>query len=318
MSHDSELMLWQHRFLERPDHLAVIVAKDGEKFVGTLGVMPQPVGICGKVLRGAWIVLWVIDPDYRGQNLGARMIDFIYSNGIEIIPFQGANELAARLHERLGAVIFPRLPRWWAALDLDTCHAMGADPNIVQNEVSVAPSSGVRVLQPEDDRSWDRFFYDHLASRFQGVIRDHEFLQWRYRGHPRYAYRLWGHESASGGVDGILVERVQPALSAPAGALRIVELLGSSDAMIQLARAALHRAREENLAFADFYCSSHIPAESLRVAGFDDHPEANFPNHWNPFGPGDKSICGGIYRAEHLVHDDFYATRADGDQDRPN
>ena len=112
--------------------------------------------------------------------------------------------------------------------------------------------------------------------------------------------------------------------------MRIVEFLAHPAAHRSLALALVEAAREQSVAFADFYCTHPDVGAALEAVGFRRHSEDDktlpIPRHLQPPQLASSPLSGFEYLTKDLrqylgnlaSRSDVYMTKSDSDQDRPN
>ncbi|MFL5733183.1 MAG: GNAT family N-acetyltransferase, partial [Chloroflexia bacterium] len=95
---------------------------DGE-ITGCLGYIPLEISLGGKVVTGAWLANWMVDPHTRQFGLGPLLVREI-SKDFEITLAAGPNKDARDLLGRMGWTDFGELPRYVAVLDTEAAGAL--------------------------------------------------------------------------------------------------------------------------------------------------------------------------------------------------
>jgi hypothetical protein len=156
-------------------------------------------------------------------------------------------------------------------------------------------------------------------------------LIWRYIDHPRFNYQVKVLvDTATDVVVGGAVFRVETIRGRTEKILRVLEFLSIPDSEKQLAQCIFQAGISHGVVFVDFYCTSTVPSDGLRSIGmglFDSAAEKiRIPSRFQPLQPERVHLVGGFYLSKSLrtkvgkLHglSDFYITKSDGDQDRPN
>jgi hypothetical protein len=167
---------------------------------------------------------------------------------------------------------------------------------------------------------WDRVWGETGA----GTRRSVDFLKWRYLDHPRFQYRVLRFRSAASRLEGLAVFRIETVRDLPVTICRIVELVTDLPLAGPVIRAVIREARASGAALLDFACSSRKLEPALMTEGFlpaDIEPGRQIPLLFQPL----DHRRAGIRFMAHLRKvpqvagaAEWYATRGDGDQDRPN
>jgi hypothetical protein len=283
LARDEALLRWQYRFPGDDDRLSVLLARVDGRPVGFLGIVQAPFCRRGELLRGGWLATWTVAEAARATQAGLALLMEALRE-FDVVGCLGFNEQAEAIYRRLGFEVRVPLPRF-AALEPRGAPAAAAD---------------------WDEAAWDRR-WEELGRSFVGTARDTAFLRWRYVEHPRYRYVL----RCAG--DALVVHRVQDVEGRRV--VRFVEALGDADAAAALIGLALHEV--EGAWLADFTCVNEAHAEPFVRAGFV--PETSLPelppDRFEPLGRSTRGLGAAFYG---VGADEVYATRADGDQDRPS
>jgi hypothetical protein len=279
LARDEALLRWQYRFPGDDERLSVLLARVAGRPVGFLGIVQAPFCRRGELLPCGWLATWTVAEEARETQAGlALLMEALRS--FDVVGCLGFNEQAEAIYRRLGFDVRTPLPRY----------------------VALEPRGAPAAASPWDEAGWDRCWKE-IAPSFVGTARDAAFLRRRYVEHPRYRYVLRCAGNA------LVVHRVQD------GVVRFVEALGDADAAAALVGLALHEA--EGAWLADFTCVNEAHAEPFLRAGFV--PEASLPepppDRFEPLGRSPRGLGGAFHGVRA---DEIYATRADGDQDRPS
>jgi hypothetical protein len=332
LARDAELVRWQHRGAGDPDRLSMLVAREGRRIVGALGLILISFCARGRRLEGCWLAAWIATPAARERQAGLRLLRGVLDDDrLRFVGVTGVNERTLGIYRALGFSIRKSVPRWVRIVSEDALTTLLGDA-----------AAGYRVRSPQafaSDRlqisewsdahteRWDELWAGKLAPGLLGTWRDAAYLRWRYAEHPRFAYALRVAEEANGTLRGLAVHRIAEVDGASGRVARLVELLGDPEAMTALAHDVVAAAASADAAFVEFYCTAGFVAEPLRAAGFvrEAQPAELLPALFEPIDFGTPTLTGafrvdptlGIGPAP-LDADGFYVTRSDGDQDRPN
>jgi len=341
LSRDSELLRWQYAFPGDMTKLSILTSREGDALTGILGLIPFRFCQRGKSLPACWLALWMA-PQGKGNKLtGLRLFQRALAQDRSFVGSLGVNEDTYPVYEALGFDIRKSIPRWVLPGSSEHAKSLFGDQAIVDG------SATWRKHQPESDQSpirstinliewnaesverWDSAWNEYFAPRLMGPWRDSGYLRWRYIDHPRFKYVVrFAKDSVSGAVSGLLVYRVETVRDHEAKVLRILEFLGSGPTGTELARAVVQAAESEGVAFSDFYCTSTSFAAPLEEAGFvlEEELGVSIPSRFQPLDWQSTSLNGTFWASPEVAEDsrsffqtsDFYVTRADCDQDRPN
>jgi hypothetical protein len=316
---------WQFRV--RPGHDANIInAWDGDRLIGTFGYVPTPFHWGTSTVDGAWFYNWMVDPTYR-HGLGFGLMRYAQER-FPVLLSIAATEENARLVTRLGWAFHPRLPRYLAILDAPKASLLlmpGASSDELRPTNSLAANesqSTPLALTNEAQYQPDWRLYSSLAF---GAVRSFDILRWRYLQHPAFSYSILTLGNAT--RPATCVYRIEESLGgATVRIARVVEFFHPDDregklSGISLVRALVESLRAQGCAYADFIGSGEC-GQTLLEAGWirepEDHPLLAVrvrPIERDPFA---YSLEYGAARDLPMpALPQVYATKADGDGDRP-
>jgi GNAT superfamily N-acetyltransferase len=297
---------------------------DGE-VVGCLGYIPVKVTLAEGVVRGAWLANWMVDPDRRQLGLGPLLMREV-TKQFDVTLNLGPNQDARTVLAKMGWAYVGALTRYLHVLDVEA--AASLTPAGRLDWPSPAPwpdhhpGAAVRSVSAFDERAtslWDRL----APSLGWGTRRSADYLNWRYVQHPLWTYRCFEARSDDR-LRGFAVYHVEPVRDHGLTVGRLVELVAEPDATSTLLDAVLQDARAQGVALVDFFSSSPRMALALRTNGFftgEDAPVAQIPMLFQPvdrqrlaihFMAHPARVSGGASLAN------WYVTKSDADQDRPN
>lgn len=317
LARDERLLRWQYRHPTDDDVVSVLVAREGRRLSGFLGLVQTRFTWFGERRSGAWLAMWCVDPEARRGGLGLALLAEALKQ-FDVVACIGFNETAASIFSGLGFDVRRALRRWVRTVDAGAFERL-----IVRPPVGFAsPGPSARVLEWSEDaaRRWDDC-WERLAANLICTSRDEAFLHRRYVEHPVFRYVVRFAEGAESDVRALCVHRVEQVQGSAEQVIRFVELLGDPDAASALAERAL--ADCPGAALADFFCASSQFGEPLERLGFvraESLPDP--PPH--RFQPLEQAPAPGVafWRREDggeaFADGPVYATRGDGDQDRPN
>lgn len=333
---DEPLLRWQYgptpSSPEKPCHLK-LACLDGV-LAGCLGYIPVDVSLNGRVVNGTWVANWMVEEHQRKLGLGPFLMREV-TEQFEVALDLGANADAHSLLSRMGWKDMGDLPRYVCVLDCTGAAALTANGQL-KWPAATSPQRetrdrSIRVklvdrFNEEATQLWDST-WGAKGSLAGGTRRSAEFLNWRYAIHPVFKYRLLEARN-NGRLCGIAVYHVEQVRDLPVRVGRLVELIldvkHPSDVDACLLRAVLDDARSQGVAMMDFFCASHRLSEVMTRHGFlpgESEPASRIPMLFQPVDRRRSGIrfmahLGNIAEAAEVQ--DWYVTKSDGDQDRPN
>ncbi|HKW47094.1 MAG TPA: hypothetical protein VJN70_06600 [Gemmatimonadaceae bacterium] len=348
LSRDEALFRWQYDSTNgsgATDNPSVLIAWRGDRIVGMLGLTPMRWLQNGTTHSGAWSSHWYVVPELRASPVAFLLIRHAQQLGFEVNGTVGTS--AAAILRVRGYEIIPEIPRRVAIIDPAKTAALllagGVDASREREIIEFCDRS-VSAAKPREanhewavgewstdvGESWDACWKEAIAPRFAGAVRDSAFIRWRYLNHPTFQYHVSvARHCPSGTVHGVLVSRLETVRGRTEKVLRICDLLTDRTAPADcLLQHLIQTARQNGVAFADFYCTKSI--DSLSQYGFfAEHAttdELTLPSRLQPLESGGRPLNAAIRLPEALrgtigdllARGELYLTKADGDQDRPN
>ena len=327
--------------------LTIVLAVLNGEIGGMLGLIPFDLNLNGAIRRAGWLSQWICVPALRSYNAGLALLWHIHKLKYDALLGIGVTPAGARVTAALRFESIPGIPRWVGVFDAtatqqllqtvapfarsrELAHALGPyvvgrrEPSLDEEAIQVTPWTDA-LREP-----WDRFWTRSLAPHLVGPVRDSAYLLWRYVHHPRFRYEMRVAQAlGSGDILGLSVFRVETVQGHRVRAMRIVEFLARPPAHLALAAALVTAAREQDVAFADFYCTHPDAGAALEALGFRRHLDDTtlpLPGRLQPPELAASPLSGVAWLTRDLRHQlgdlaartDLYITRADSDQDRPN
>jgi hypothetical protein len=166
---------------------------------------------------------------------------------------------------------------------------------------------------------WDRAWRDGAGTR-----RTAEFLSWRYARHPRFSYDTFAAWSTNGELAGVAIYRQEPVRDLPVTVARLVEFVVDGEAAPALLHAVVESAGGAGAAMIDFFCATRRFEGAFEAEGFVLESPADpgrLPLVFQPVDHNRSGIRFMGYLAKlgaGAAACDWYVTKGDGDQDRPN
>ena len=331
---------WDH------DSYSFAIARQAGEDIGILGGTPFVFNNHGRQSHGVWLANWMVREGFRGGTTAMRLLrQFTRPPYDPTIAF-GINPAVARFYALLGGKLIADIPRHFMVLPeasgrmlkllgaaypdwedtraraLVHCFEVMADnPN--------PPAGGGIPDWPAWARTWQT-----LSISMVGAARSADYLLWRYIHHPCFEYRFISALETEG--VGILVWRLEKIhFTLPDGSTgedylgRVVEFLPASRRngfhLLSLLTQAL---REEGAMGADFY-GYHAPFGAwMSEWGFHrvtDHPDGcHLPARFQPLVSGGGQLRSAVFSEIQAPSypsspgEEWYWTKSDSDQDRPN
>jgi hypothetical protein len=229
----------------------------------------------------------------------------------------GVNDAGAALGEGLGMTKLNFLHRYIAVIDKQAAKALAYNGRLPR-EVEEADPPAAEVIGA-------RTVPDELGAELPfprpayGARRNRDFLRWRYETHPAFTYEfLFSPDYRSA-----LVFHEEREMDSGSLILRVVDLLSRPEHQLALLSAVVLAAKTRGAAVVDFFCSLDCYEPALIAAGFfreETHQDGRIAALFRPLDFRKAGIrvlasCPGWHKGRL---EDWYVTKADSDQDRPN
>jgi GNAT superfamily N-acetyltransferase len=289
-----------------------IIAQLG--FVPFIGLTPT-----GQRFQGAYPINLMVRPEYRSVGVGAILLTRLLKQ-IPCLINPGVNQAGATLGEGLGMRDLGYLRRYVAVIDGPAARMLAVDgqlPASVQEAVPADAAAAQVVASstvPEQARAGFAF-----PQPSYGAERNRHFLRWRYDSHPAFTYEFL----FSSNYTSVLVFHEEREKSTGALIIRVVDVLARPEHQAALFHAVLLAAKARAAAIVDFFCSLGCYDAALKAAGFFNEAEHSEGRIATRFQPLDFRKTGIRVFASYPDwsdggREDWYITKADSDQDRPN
>lgn len=342
-----QLFQWtfQGNGLWEKDQYCFAIAEDKGEIIGILGGIPFVFNCLGNTSPAVWIVNYMLRPDYRRGATALRLLDMFRRPFGTVIAF-GNNSTVVLLYRALRARILMETPRHFMVLP----NAMGRLANLLRMTypdwpsdraeklagafpLADIPSVSVRYISSLSG-NWDKDGWPQFAPKLIGAARDSSYLTWRYRMHPCFRYRFITVEDEN--RTGLLIWRLETIRRVtPLGIEdvdrigRLVEFLPSSRDNAKDLLALFRQKLAEADAFAADYYGYHGETRMwLQESGFrevtGDPDGPAIPSRFQPLDPRGGHISSAVFVADRVpacsidYSSNWYWTKSDSDQDRPN
>jgi hypothetical protein len=321
---DASLLRWQFGGRDGKCHVKLAVAED--QIQACLGFIPVEFHVAGQTVRAAWTANWMVAPSHRRLGLGPLLLRQL-TEQFDIVLSLGLEADACELLPRMGWRDFGDLARYVCVLD-ETSASLLTETGQLQwpspPSTPIAPAQPVGVVEVPLDEGIDDLWSRAWGRQAGGTRRSLDFLRWRYLEHPSFHYRILRLRSITGGSEALAVFRMEPVRDAPVTVCRITELVADVPLAANIIRAVVHEARDAGAAMVDFSCSSRRLEQPLISEGFlpaEVEPASQLPMLFQPVNRSRRGIrfmahLRKVPQAAALT--EWYVTRGDGDQDRPN
>jgi hypothetical protein len=318
---NKELFEWFYSPIPDQNVYNMIVGLKNNQVISILGYLPTKFLVNGKFIAGAWTALWFSLPEER-SGIGALLMKRLMEM-YPIVAGQGASAMNKKIVEAMGHEFEPIIPKVVGVIDKSLIQNLLQQPNRF-NKCLIIPTNPSK-FKPSRSLTREINWENYSNIKF-GTLRDADYIHRKYMENPFLKYEL-----ITAGDDRtptiVILRIIQTSLGFKVA--RIVEFFGPniSDNEIQWNKAleeVLLLADKRKCAYIDFYSTSTMINNFLIKMGFYEDNEGLLPSLLDPVESDRKSqnlelfVEPSLRAAESLGINDFFVTRGDGDQDRPN
>jgi Acetyltransferase (GNAT) domain len=327
------------------DEYCFALAEDKGEIVGTLGGIPFVFNCLGDTSPAVWIVNYMVRPDYRRGSTALSLLDMFRRPFASVISF-GNNPAVVPFYRALRARLLMNMPRHFMVLPDGTNRLVNllrmtypdwpsdrAEKLARDFRIMGIPSVSVRSTSALP-ANWDKNGWPKFGTKLVGAARDLDYLTWRYCNHPCFRYRAMTVEE--GDRPGLLIWRLETIRRATPEGLenvdrigRLVEFLPSSRNNAKALLSRFWQELAEAGAFAaDYYGYYGESRVWLQESGFrevGEHPDGPaIPSRFQPLEPKGGNILSAVFVGDQVpacsmdLACNWYWTKSDSDQDRPN
>jgi len=314
-----ELFDWFFLRNEDKNQANVVVAYHGDRLISLLGYLPTVFRWGDADMVGTWMAHWVTDDAYR-HGIGALLMKRM-TEMFPIVAGQGASTMNQAIVTAMKFRFVESIPK---VVCIFNQASVLRNFDFPSQEVAFASAPAIpseRLTQQSFDPDWS--LYPTL--RF-GTLRDWRYIKQRYVDYPFFTYQIY--VAGPPHAPAVCVTRVcATTLGIKVG--RILEFFypetkDGLDLAENLLRQCLSRFQQDQCDYADFYCTSAKHIDLFRRTGFVPDDLGQLPSLLDPIDRSRKAQNLELFVSQDLkrlypgCEDAFFATRADGDQDRPN
>ena len=330
------------------DSYSVAAGFDGEDVVGFMGAIPYVFNRYGKSELALWMTNWMVANTHRGMHLGSKLYEIFQRDPFKIITGFGLNERVAEIYRSWNWHVVDNIPRHVCFikefeedsssiitsvhLDLSASQVkqMVKFYTIDQNQFLCSDYDILarnELLKIWDDKGWNIF-----SRKSVGAARDAHYLKWRYLHHPIYRYNIISIKDDSGvGICIWRLEKIKTSImnSKELSFARVVEFipssLGNAKALLFELTNVLKKSDINGFDYFGYHGVIGNWLISHGVKQIDDHPDGVFiPFLFQPLS-SEKAQIRSMQSIDLpppnyplRLSCDWYWTKSDSDQDRPN
>lgn len=301
----------------------LIVAYEGDKLISLLGYLPTKFLWGRDVINGVWMAHWMTLEEYR-FGIGALLMKKM-TEMFPIVAGQGASSMNEKIVTKMKFEFLKQIPKVVYVFNHDKIwHTFNfrvkkkIDGGIEKDGV---PKEAKLITEEIYRPNWSLY-----PSLRYGTLRDCDYITFRYIDYPFFKYFVFIEGDPC--TPAVCVIRI---IYTTAG-IRIARILefffpdqesGEMETLL-FVRKCINFCKQQNCDYVDFYCTANTPINLLLKAGFNIDNMGVLPSLIDPIDMSRKFQNLEIYVSSELKNKypncegEFYVTRADGDQDRPN
>ena len=306
---------------------SVLILPAHRKILGCLGVIPVVMNYFGKKISVSCLTNFRTDPLIRGKGSGVDFIEKATEGHDMSYTLQYVRDFDVLLkHSGWKTDIF--LKRYVKILNYKKVSEL-AERKIPLSDYSSNQTrphdnftfSHASEFDDRVDALWRRLKYKYPIT----IIRSREYLNWRYSKHPFFNYHLFFVRDGEK-IQSFVVLRIEKFGSYTAG--RIIDFISTDDAEVFTLKKLVEFCREHTVDFIDFFFTGDFHVPSLELCGFKEAHKKPYSLIPIRFDPIDRNIMTinlaykilNSKRVDRRINqiDNWYVTKGDGDQDRPN
>ncbi len=338
--------LLNYMFYENPlnkmvfgeDHYGFLGAWYKGEVIGLLGLIALNVNIGNHKTFGFAPTNWVVSKRYRKTGAGLLLMREMLKYKPSLVLNLGIPQNVADIYAKMSNYhVVQNVPRWIGVVNKRQTERLllGGNFNPLRFYEDIrtvySETSNHRISNNFSSEKWDEFYWGNFATRTNGFSRDSTFIKWRYFQHPSFQYQVFISEDSKSNYKGLLVVRIEEILNKTAKIGRIVEFIATDqDSAISLANKLVELGQSNNLLFLDFYCFSSASTWGLETVGFkrdfiNEKDKIAVPSRFQPLDLDVTTMRAAMYVSKDiqkkisLIEDqNWYVTKGDADQDRPN
>jgi hypothetical protein len=318
------------------------LAEEGGEVIGILGSIPFELNRFGQTSPALWLAQYMLRPDSRRGSLAVQLLNTMRRDPYQATIAFGINPKTAPIYQVLRWRLLENIPRHFVTLPhavdrmAELIHLTHADwPRERAKLLAAAfalPVMKERSVEALNDLpdDWDQTSWARIARATIGAARNTTYLHWRYRRHPLFDYRF---VTLNGGL---LVWRMETIRRKTEAGEEPFDRIGRA---VEFLPASRENARELLLAFfqqlaradaigADFYGYHGETRHWLNENGMlpvESHADgAAIPARFQPLDGKSAAIMSSMFIAGDApactaaLDCNWYWTKSDADQDRPN
>jgi hypothetical protein len=262
---DPDFYRWQ--FVSSPDNhdkdYCCVAIDQAGYILGVMGLNQRRYWLEGVEKQAAELTTWVVGPKAQGLGLGGRMLSYLQSN-YDVLMGMGITDSALVLYLGHGFKFIAHIPRYVRVFNLENLRDFSvcdwAGERLVKKRSEFGTFNNAENATLEHVDICDKLMHDD----FNQYSRSRDHFKWRYLDHPVFDYQSFYISNRGKGA--IIVLRVDQV-----GNMRmahIMDIFGDMDEMPDVVSFVDTFCRDNEISFADFYCTTPKITRYLALAGW--------------------------------------------------
>ncbi|MEK7524460.1 MAG: GNAT family N-acetyltransferase [Patescibacteria group bacterium] len=330
---DEQFFEWQYRSNPSLDDYAFFLLEKNKEVYGYIGMVPLDYKMGDKTARLNMYANLLVDERVRSLGLGTLLIKRAMEAGSPA-AISGYTPKSFPIYQKLGDWrALGNLYRYIYAFNPDAVKKLLPE-NVPLSQAMLGllrghmPPRNDRSLSFEPittfDASFDEFWRRARGRYANTVERTGAYLNWRYANHPHLKYEMRVAQK-DGHMVGYIIYRIERVDDFSLA--RIVDFVGLEHTESNILQTFISEVANK-VDMVDFMASGQYYHESLKQLGFFNvygTPFEYLPMYFNPVSYSKNYINFCAWQRDESIdkdvfynHNNWYLTRADGDQDRPN
>jgi hypothetical protein len=310
---------WQFLYAPAWDqkHYSFLIAESSQGLAGWLGYIPVKVVVDGAVKNASVTALWA---SLNRDLTGLQLLEALKARA-DLTMLLGCSRESYALVSLARMKVLPEIPRLIAIIDPSGCKDLFGDTaKFLEVSQTRLPNEFAGAGFIEIDR-FPAGFVTQIAETQNVkamVVRDANYLNWRYKNIPRHNYRI-----LLAGENNYVVFRIEQVMGFQHWVMRIVELNVKPEFISLAVGSLIAICRENKAIMMDFFSTNAALNRNLSRAGFryGDEYKSVIPRYFRPMFFGDDEVRCGIFFSESVLsgpidYPEWYVTSGDADNDR--
>ena len=310
----------------------ILVVRIKEKIMGYLGTIPLSFNYFGENIYGVCLANWQTDEALHSKGFGYEMLDVALESS-QIVYITAYKPILEKLFEKTNWQIHSDkqeqmlVRRFVKIFDAEKVKKMIGEEDIIFDEVkNPFMSNEFEFLQIDSFNKDADSFWENVKNKYKITVnRNSKYLNWRYKDHPVFDYKLFVAKKGDV-IKAFVVVRLEKAGEYTIG--HIVDFAAEDNAEEFMLNVVCKWLLEQKADLADFSFTGDFHESTLESTGFketNEEPYASIPYLFSPIDHKRRStnfafkiIDENLKNLGIATYNNFYITRGDCDQDRPN